>query len=74
MINKDCIINGVTYHPELRGYPRYSFAWDKGLSIFSVRLTQFPNIFYLRITKIGWKWPLIRSVEVWENPDNINKE
>ena len=72
-MRNDCVINGVTYHPEVQGIPTCDFAWDHGPVIFIIRLTQFPNIFYLRIVKFRWRLPPIQSISVWENPDAVKK-
>jgi hypothetical protein len=71
-MKKDCVINGVTYTPEIQeGFPNYSFAWDGGLVIFILRRTQFNEIFYLRMVKIGWKWPPFRSVSIFGNEEML---
>jgi hypothetical protein len=73
MKNKTCVINGVTYHPEVKDSFRFSLAWDKGLAIFTVHLTQFPDIFYLRITKVGWYWPPVRSIAMFQNKEALKE-
>jgi hypothetical protein len=74
MKNKPCVINGVTYHPEIKNDWRFTLALDNGLTIFTVRLTQLPDIFYLRVTKIGWRWPLIRSVAMFQNKEALKEK
>jgi hypothetical protein len=69
MKNNNFVINGVTYHPQIDDDWTFTLGWEKGLIIYTVRLTQFPNIFYLRITKVGLKWPPVRSIALFENKD-----
>jgi hypothetical protein len=74
MLKNDCVVDGVTYHPEIQRGVSYSLAWDRGLAVFIVRLTQFPNIFYLRIVKVGWRFPPLQTLSVWESTKSFNKK
>jgi hypothetical protein len=62
--------NGRVIRMEL-GPPTFRFAIEDGrLGLFWVRNTQFDNILHMRIVTLSWKWPFVRSVVAFTDPDD----